>query len=265
MTHVPSRRPPGTPCWASLMAHRGDLAQDFYGALFGWEFVPGPPQLGTYLLAELRGKRVAGLGEGPAEPHRPVSWATLLAADDVDHTAELVRECGGTVGIGPLNAGDEGRLAIAVDPSGAVFGIWQGGLLSGAEVTGEPGTPVWSELLTQDSSLVGTFYEAVFGFGLGPQPAAAAARPADGDPDRIVLRVGDRPVAGIHGVGRRLPRERGAHWMTYFAVADADAAACRVTELGGRLLDPPHDSVHGRAATVTDPEGAPFTVVSTTG
>src|SRR5882757_5349238 len=123
MTEVPNRRPPGTPCWASLQAQRADQAQDFYGALFGWEFAPGPPELGRYLLALLDGQRVAGIGGGAAEPHRPVAWTTMFAADDVDHTAELIRECGGTLGLGPLNAGAEGRLAVGVDPSGAVFGV----------------------------------------------------------------------------------------------------------------------------------------------
>lgn len=260
MTEVPSRRPPGTPCWVSLMAHRADLAQSFYGALFGWEFVPGPAQLGTYVLAELDGRRIAGIGEGAPAPHRPVAWTTMLASDDVDHSAELVRECGGTVGIGPLQADDEGRLALAVDPSGAVFGIWQGGLLSGAEVTGEPGTPAWSELVTRDASLVGKFYEAVFGLEAG----AGAGAGGDGtNTDRVLLRVDGHPVAGIHGVGPRVPRDRGAHWMTYFSVADVDAAAERVTALGGRVLRPAHPSPRGgRTATLADPEGAAFSVLA---
>ena len=253
MTEVPSPRPPGTTCWASLMATRADRAQEFYGALFGWEFVPGPQQLGRYVIAVLDGARVAGIGEGPPSPHRPVSWTTMLAADDADHTAELVRECGGTVGVGPLNAGDEGRLAVAVDPSGAVFGIWQAGLLSGADVTGEPGTVAWSELVTQDSVMVVKFYEAVFGF----RSRAAAA-----DGDRLLLTVDGRPAADVHGVGSRLPRDRGAHWMTYFATDDTDAAARRATGLGAVLVEPPHDSPYGRALRVGDGGGAAFSLIT---
>ncbi|WP_069466851.1 VOC family protein, partial [Actinacidiphila rubida] len=188
MTEVPSRRPSGTPCWASLMAHRVDRALEFYGALFDWEFVPGPRQLGSYVIALRDGRRVAGIGEGAAEPHRPVSWATMLASDDADAAAELARECGGTVGIGPLNADEAGRLAIAVDPSGAVFGIWQGDRLPGAEVDGEPGTVAWSELFTRDAGLVAKFYQTVFGMG--------APVPEEGGVDRVVLTAGGRPVAG---------------------------------------------------------------------
>lgn len=253
-TEVPSRRLPGTPCWASLMAHRADQARDFYGTLFGWEFTPGPPQLGNYTFAGIGGLRVAGIGEGAPEPHRPVSWTTMLAVDDVDHAAESVRECGGTVGIGPLNIGEDGRLAVAVDPSGAVFGIWQSGLFSGADVTGVPGSVARSELVTHDAALVGKFYEAVFGFG--------SERVGGEEEDRLVLTLGGRAVADVRGVGRNLPRDLGAHWLTAFAVEDVPAAAGLAVRLGGRVVAAPHPVPHGTAAVVADPEGAAFTLLA---
>jgi predicted enzyme related to lactoylglutathione lyase len=256
MTEVPSRRAPGTPCWASLLARRADRAQEFYGALFGWEFAAGPPELGSYVLAELDGRRVAGIGGGAAEPHRPVAWTTMLAADDADQAAEMVRERGGTVGIGPLDAGDEGRLAIAVDPSGAVFGIWQGNRLPGADLTGVPGTVAWYELVTRESTLVAKFYQEVFGYGTEPSDGGGA--------DRVLLTVGGRAMAGVHGVGRDLSRELGAHWMTYFEVADVLEVAARAAELGGRVLAPPRESGYGPMATLADPDGAAFSVISST-
>lgn len=254
MTDLPSRRAPGTPCWASLMAHRADRAQEFYGTLFGWEFVPGPRRLGPYMVAVHDGRRVAGIGEGSAQPHRPVAWTTMLAADDADAAAELVRECGGTVGVGPLAADEHARVAIAVDPSGAVFGIWQGERLSGADLTGLPGSVAWSELLTHECTRVAKFYACVFGFEAEPSPG--------GEPDRVVLKVGGRAMAGVHGIGRDLPRDRGAHWMTYFEVAETDAAVARAGDLGARVLEPPHDERHGRTATLADPEGAAFSVIA---
>ena len=250
-THA--RHAPGTPCWVSLMVHGLAATQDFYGALFGWEFQPGPQQLGPYVRAMLDGQEVAGIGQLPPDRHLPIAWTPYLASEDVDLTAETVRLCGGTIGVGPLDAAEAGRLAIGSDPSGAIFGIWQTAAHHGTTVTGVPGTPAWNELLTFESESVAKFYETAFGYEEEPLVSA--------DLDYVTLRIGGRPVAGIRGVGTALPRDRGPHWMTYFEVADTDAAVDQVVAGGGHVLQPVHDGPHGRVATVSDPEGARFSLV----
>ncbi|MCX3060585.1 VOC family protein [Streptomyces beihaiensis] len=253
MTEAAARRAPGTPCWVSLMVHGMAATQEFYGALFGWDFRPGPQQLGPYVRALLDGKEVAGIGRLPADRHLPIAWTPYLASDDVDATAETVRHCGGTVGVGPLDAAEAGRLAIASDPSGAVFGIWQAAEHLGMALTGVPGTVAWNELVTAETASVAKFYQAVFGY---EEEAVVSA-----DFDYLTLHLRGRPVASVHGVGHALPRDRGSHWMTYFAVDDVDDAVERVADLGGHVVRPARDSSHGRVATVADPEGAVFTVV----
>ncbi|MEU6665235.1 VOC family protein [Streptomyces sp. NPDC046727] len=248
-----ARRVPGTPCWVSLMVHGLDAIEEFYGELFGWEFRPGPQQLGPYVRALLDGREVAGMGQLPPDRRLPVAWTPYLASDDVDRTADAVRLCGGTVAVGPLDAAEAGRLAIAADPSGAVFGIWQGAAHLGTAITGVPGTPVWNELLTFETESVAKFFKSVFGYEEEPVVSA--------DFDYVTLRLAGRQVAGLHGMGHGLPRDRGPHWQTYFEVADVDATLRQVTELDGRVLRPAHDSPHGRVATVADPEGAEFSVV----
>ncbi|MFJ1968920.1 VOC family protein [Streptomyces sp. NPDC087903] len=250
-THA--RYAPGTPCWVSLMVHGLAATQDFYGSLFGWEFQPGPQQLGPYVRALLDGHEVAGIGQLPPDRHLPIAWTPYLASDDVDLTAETVRLCGGTLGVGPLDAAEDGRLAICSDPSGAVFGVWQPLARLGMTITGVPGAPAWNELVTFETAGVAKFYEAVFGYA---EEAVASA-----DFDYVTLHIGGRPVAGLHGVGDALPRDRGPHWMTYFEVADVDVAAGRLVDLGGHLLKPPRDSAHGRVAEVADPEGARFSLL----
>ncbi|MGW6055930.1 VOC family protein [Streptomyces sp. NPDC055189] len=249
------RREPGTPTWVSLMAHGLAATREFYGALFGWEFRPGPEQLGPYVRALLDGHEVAGIGQLPPDHHLPIAWTPYLASDDVDATAEAVRHCCGTIGVGPLDAGAAGRMAIAVDPAGAVFGIWQAAEHVGAALVGEPGSVAWNELVTHETGGVVKFYQAVFGY--------TEEAPASVDFDHVTLQVDGRPVASIHGVGQALPRDRGAHWMTHFEVTDVDKSVQRVIELGGRVIKPVHASAHGRMATVADPEGAVFTLVRT--
>ncbi|MET9830443.1 VOC family protein [Streptomyces sp. NPDC006385] len=252
-THA--RHAPGTPCRVSLMVHGLAATEEFYGALFGWEFEPGPRQLGPYVRALLNGREVAGIGQLPPDRHLPIAWTPYLASNDADLTAETVRLCGGTVGVGPLDAAEAGRLAICSDPSGAVFGIWQAAAHHGTAITGVPGTPAWNELLTFETVNVAKFYQSVFAYEEEPEVCA--------DSDHVTLRIDGRPVADIHGVGNALPRDRGPHWMTYFDVADTDETLARIVELGGHVLRPAEDSAHGRVATVSDPEGARFSLIQT--
>ncbi|MFF5286115.1 MULTISPECIES: VOC family protein [Streptomyces] len=246
-------RPPGTPCWVSLMVHGIDATQEFYRTLFGWEFIPGPQQLGPYVRALLDGREVAGIGQLPPDRHLRIAWTPYLATDDADETAETIRGCGGTVAVGPLDAGEAGRLAICSDPTGAVFGVWQAEAHHGTAAAGPPGTPVWNELLTYEASATGKFYRMVFGYEVEPVVSA--------EHDYATLHVAGEPVASLHGVGNALPRDRGPHWMTYFEVADTDEAARLVQELGGHVLRAPREGQAGRLAVVADPEGAVFTLV----
>ncbi|MFB8773198.1 VOC family protein [Streptomyces broussonetiae] len=248
-----ARYAPGTPCWVSLMVHGMATTQEFYGALFGWEFRPGPRQLGPYVRALLDGREVASIGQLPPDRHLPIAWTPYLATADADRTADTVRLCGGTIGVGPLDADEAGRLAIGSDPSGAVFGVWQAAAHSGTAVTGMPGTPVWNELLTFETVGVAKFYESVFGYEEEPVVSA--------DFDYVTLLVDGRPVAAIHGVGNTLPRDRGPHWVTYFEVDDLEETLSRVVDLGGQIISPARDSERGRVATVACPEGARFSLL----
>ncbi len=258
MTDAPARQIQGTPCWVSLMVHDLPQAQEFYGGLFGWEFQPGPRHFGPYVRAVVNGRLAAGIGEIPREWQLPIRWTTYLRCDDADATAERIRECGGTVGVGPLDADLEaGRLAIASDPDGAVFGVWQPKVHPGIGAWGVPGTLAWSELVTRDSVAAGKFYAAVLGYDTHAELSA--------DRDHTTLRLDGRPVAGIHGIAGALPHDPGAHWLAHFAVADPDEAARRATRLGGRVLEGPYDGPLGRTATVADPEGALFRLVHPVG
>jgi predicted enzyme related to lactoylglutathione lyase len=252
----PRRLLRGTPCWTSLMVHDLAATRRFYHELFGWEYHAGPEQLAPYARAVLDGRAVAGLGGMPRRRRLTIAWLPYMAADDADVATALVRDYGGTVAIGPLDAGEAGRVAVVADNLGASFGVWQPGSSPQmpASSPGTAGTPVWYELTTQEAWTVGKFYPSVFGYD-------AQAR-VESDLEYITLRLEGRPVAGIHGVGRALPRERGTHWATYFAVEDVEAAVRRVASLGGRVVAEPGEWWHGVRATVADLEGAQFHVVA---
>ncbi|WP_129842853.1 VOC family protein [Streptomyces sp. RFCAC02] len=256
MAETASPPVPGTHRWVSLMVHDLAASRRFYGALFGWEFDEHAPQLGPYVRALRDGHPVAGLGEIAAGARRVVAWLPYIATNDADDTAARIRDCGGTVAVGPLDVEHVGRLAIAADVGGAAFGVWQGGPRRSGPFTGPHGAPVWNELITPGSTGVGLFYTNVFGYERVPEAADAAPG------DRIVLRLDGRAVAGVRSVARgALPHNHGPHWLTYFSVPDVDEAVARAAELGARTVGGPLDSPFGRRAVLTDPEGAPFAVI----
>jgi predicted enzyme related to lactoylglutathione lyase len=245
----------GTPSWVDFGSPDIDASVAFYGDLFGWTATePGPiEQTGGYRMFEKDGKLVAGIG--PSQEGMPPVWTTYLAVDDADATTKKVEEASGAVFMAPFDVADAGRMAIFADPGGAVFGVWQAGTHTGAELVNQPGSLVWNELLTRDLDAARTFYAAAFGL----EPAEF------GTTDYTVLNAGGRAVAGVLPMGDQFPPEVPSNWVTYFAVGDADASAAKATSLGASVVREPFDIPDvGRIAWLAGPHGETFAVMKNT-
>ncbi|GAA2747946.1 MULTISPECIES: VOC family protein [Kitasatospora] len=239
------------PCWVSLMARDLDTARAFYGPLLGWTFEAGPDRWGPYLRAVVDGVEVAGLGVVAGDWQPPVAWTTYFGTESADRVGEAIRERGGTLAVGPLRF-DAGRLALAADPFGAVFGVWEGE--PGEDVwTETPGAPVWIELRTADPFAAALFYGEVFRWD-DRDPSHFEVRY---EHERVVLRSEGRSVAALRGA-----RDIAPHWEVFFSVTDTDEAVKRAVELGGRIAGDPVDTPYGRVARVADREGGLFSVIS---
>jgi uncharacterized protein len=245
---------PGTPSWVDLTTPDLDGALRFYGGLFGWDFEDAGEEAGHYHMASVRGKRVAGLG--PAQPGSPpvAYWTTYLMGPDVDAHAAAIGDAGGTVMFGPLDVMGQGRMLVASDPEGAMFGIWQPQAHSGAQLVNENATLTWNERMTRDLDGTKRFYAAVFGVDYEDLPDTPASV-------YQLIKVGGNAVGGIFNMPADVPSEAPPHWLTYFWLDDVDAGFKRVRELGGKVLREPVDSPYGRYAPVEDPQGATFCLI----
>ncbi|MGI8681231.1 MAG: VOC family protein [Mycobacteriales bacterium] len=245
---------PGTPSWVDLATTDAEASRQFYGELMGWSFDVGGSETGGYAMAKVRDLNVAGQMEINADMRAqgvPPSWTTYISVSDAERVAEQVKSAGGQVMMGPMDVMEYGRMAIAQDPTGAVFGLWQPGTHIGAQLVNEPGGVVWNHLATPDPSAAGAFYEAL-GWSLEQMDM--------GGTPQTMFKVGDRTVAGMGDI-KDYPPGTPPHWDTFFAVSDCDAVATRVPELGGTVLVPPTDMPFGRFAAIQDPQGAVFSVV----
>jgi uncharacterized protein len=114
----------------------------------------------------------------------------------------------------------------------------------------------WYELATTDAEAAKKFYAALFGWEYKAGDIGGVAY------SEIVAN--GRAVGGIHQMGAEF---EGAppHWMGYVAVADVDASAKKVEELGGKVCVPPTDiPTVGRFCVINDPAGAPISLIKIT-
>jgi predicted enzyme related to lactoylglutathione lyase len=116
---------PGALSLNQLNTSDPDAAQAFYGELFGWRFEQAPgtdtPYWGVY-----RGERLnAGMMPLPPGTPPPSHWLVYFGTDDVDADAGQTGSAGGTLVVPPRDV-PGGRILVAQDPQGAVFGVFAG-------------------------------------------------------------------------------------------------------------------------------------------
>jgi len=115
----------GCLCINELATSDMEAAGSFYADLFGWrtETVDTGPGGPAIMAAYNGGTLNANLSqvEGGAPPH----WRPYFTVESVASALERIGELGGKTLAGPISL-PEGGIAIALDPQGAVFALFEG-------------------------------------------------------------------------------------------------------------------------------------------
>jgi predicted enzyme related to lactoylglutathione lyase len=168
---------------------------------------------------------------------------------DADAAARKVEEAGGIVVLGPMDVFDVGRFAVALDPTGAAFQLWQARAFPGAGLFNAPGSLGWVELATRDTDRARDFYTTVFGWTVNSSQWYTQ------------WGIGGEDFGGMTDMGDRFPPEVPPHWMPYFAVTDVDATVQVAVAAGGSVLAEPMSMGNvRRIGVLRDPQGAAFGV-----
>ncbi len=250
---------PGAPVWIDLGSPDIEAAAAFYGALFGWEFQSAGPDAGGYGMFTLDGKTVAAIGP-LTEVGASSAWTLYFHTVDADATAKAVEQAGGTVRFAPDDVFTAGRMAGFDDPAGAQFAVWQPFETIGLDAVTVPNTLCWTELLTTDPNAAKTFYRSVFKWDTEDMPmdgfTYTVTYPSGGDQETSqsgIMEISDEMLSS----GMK-PR-----WQPYFEVVDCDAVVAAASEHGGTVSMSPMDVEGvGRMAALSDPFGAPFSVIT---
>ena len=247
--------PEGTPCWVDLQVDDVTAARAFYSDLFGWEIFDGPEDAGGYVMALKNGKPAAGIGPKMGQDGMPNVWTTYIAADSADAVTKKISEAGGMVFAEPFDVLDVGRMAVAADPSGAVFGVWESKLHTGANIYNENGAYVWNEVHTLAYDKVLPFYESVFGYtyenmGAGEMTYTICKLPGESD-----------GIAGIADMSKM--GAPASYWLAWFQVDDLDDALAKATAAGSSVMMGPEPSAFGRMAIIAGPQGEVLGLINT--
>lgn len=251
MARFTSPKADGAPTWMDLMSADPEKAQAFYAKLFGWTYDISGPEFGNYAMAKLRGLYVAGMGGQPPGVEMPSTWNTYFESSNLDADIAKAIKLGAHPVMPAMEIGDNGKLAMMADPTGAVFGLWNSNKHIGANITEEPGAMTWHELYTKDAKKAEAFYAAMLNATTSPMP---------GGMEYYVLQHGKAQIGGIMQMTPDMS-QMPSHWSCYWVVKNTDETVKLAQELGGKLLFEALDSPFGRIGRLVDPQGASFWVL----
>ena len=239
--------------WFDLFTHDLESTSRFYEKLFGWSFhdtVPGKKTVKTIMR---NGVPIANAVHINPEKNNvnESQWLSYMSVENVDQAATIVKQNNGRIYMNPKNLPDRGRVAVVIDPEGALF----------AMVTATGGDPIdydlaenyWmgSELWTKNLDAALKFYRTLAGYEI---------QLVDLNADRKyhLLARDNKIRAGIVNIPWD---DVKPNWIPYVAVEDVTSIANIVEEAGGKLLiKPDQDIREGRVAIIADPSGAVFAI-----
>ena len=244
--------PNGTFSWVDNSTTDQDGAKSFYSTLFGWDFDDRPVDENTvYSMAVKDGKMVGAVSpqmQNEREMGVPPHWNNYITVDDVDAVAGRAGELGGQVLAPPFDVMDAGRMAVIMDPTGAVVCLWQATGHPGAGLVNAPGALCWNELATPDPDAARQFFTDLFGWDYQEVPIEGMKY--------WMIQNGGRMNGGIREEAQMQP-----HWLAYFAVDDVDEAVTAASGAGAEVLLPKTAAGgENTFAVLRDPAGAAFGV-----
>lgn len=255
----------GMPLRVDLLSAAPRKTERFYRGVLGWAYRNTAPIHEDAREASV-GRRIAMLSGMPvsvlleadkdAEDAFVNQWRVNFHVDSAAGAVEKARELGAEVFQEPTPLVDGSTMAVVSDPAGGLIGLLEQPGEQAFIAAGEPGTPVWFELVAgpeETFEQVADFYHNFFGWEI-------AVRNKNEHGTFAVAMEDGAPFAGL--VASSVAAQTDAAdksfvgWLAYLGVENIDTAVAKAEELGGSVLVAPQATEFGPLATVQDPCGA---------
>jgi predicted enzyme related to lactoylglutathione lyase len=242
VTETPSgENYPGKFIWHDLVTSDARLAGNFYEQLLGWQIEYHE----QYAVVRNGDKLIAGILQvEPADGRaREALWMPSVSVPDVDAAVERVEANGGVILNGPVDMDQRGRAVLISDPQRADLVLLNAKGGDPVDTEAAIGDWLWDEIWTDDPEVIEAFYATVLGYD----------EMASGDAYDVFMYQG-KWRAGIRHL-----QDKNEHmlWVPVVRVADPEAIANRVEELGGVVWVTPDEAPSkGNTALIGDTTGA---------
>ncbi|MGD0691122.1 MAG: VOC family protein [Acidimicrobiales bacterium] len=213
----------GIPSWVDVMVEtteQREALMKFYSSLYGWTWDVGEEQMGYYSMANLNGAPVMGMGQGPGGVGAMVPY---FLTDDINASTATATELGGNVLMGPMEVPGAGIMALVIDPTGAMHGLWQAREFEGFGAAYEAGAAGWWDHASDDPAAAAKYYTALTGHTV-----------IEPSPGMQVLNVGEQWFASLSQ--NQVPERPQAQWNSIYVVESLEAARNKIRELGGTIV-----------------------------
>jgi uncharacterized protein len=211
----------------------------------------------AYTLFTAGGTSVSGLMDLPEDARaaglRP-SWIGYVGVNDVDASADRIKQLGGAVHVPPTDIANISRVSVAVDPQMATIALfkWLKGRQEQPADLDAPGRVGWHELLAADWEKAWAFYGELFGWQKAEADIGAMGT-------YQLFSAAGQTIGGMFTKPATVPVP---FWLYYFNIGDIDLAIKRVKAGGGAILNGPIEVPGNRwIVQCTDPQGAIFALV----
>lgn len=121
-------RPSGSFCWIDLKSRFPEETFTFFTEVLDWKFRRDVQGWRPKTLISAGDWDIASLSDVSNPVYPPdisAHIAFYLAVEDIEATIRSAGEAGAEIVVEPFEAGDEGRIATLLDPSGGAVSLWQ--------------------------------------------------------------------------------------------------------------------------------------------
>ncbi len=109
---------------AELATTHVPKAKAFYSKLFKWKLKDLPMPTGTYTMIDV-GEGTGGGMMKQMIPRAGSAWMPYMLVKDIDASTKKAKKLGAKICKGVTEVEGMGWLSIIVDPTGAMFGLWE--------------------------------------------------------------------------------------------------------------------------------------------